>query len=97
MDAVVKRRLTEKELKERAKDCLISEQKCSKHRDDHYNIICYGPDINMLDRSRKWIYDEEMAVHGDSLKAQFTANKLVLYINAGDLKAKMRELRESGL
>lgn len=97
MNTVERRRFSEKELKERAKSCLISQQKCSKHRDDHYNIICYGPDINMLDPSRKWIYDEEMSVHGDSTKAQFTANKLVLYINEDDLKNMIRELRDTGL
>lgn len=93
----VGRRFSEKELRERAKDCLISEQKCSKHQDDYYTIICYGPDINMLDSCRKWIYDEEIATHGDQAKAMFAANKLVLYINADELAAKMRELRERAL
>lgn len=92
-----KRRVSEKELRERATDYLISQQRCSKHRDHHYNIICYGADINMLDSCRKWIFDEEMAIHGDQTKAFFAANKTVLYVNEAELKAKMRELREGGL
>ncbi len=94
MNTVAKRRFSEKELRGRAQDCLIAEQKCSKHRDNHYTIICYGPDINTLDPCRRWIYDEEVAVHGNPAMAQITANKMVLYINASDLNNKMRELRE---
>lgn len=93
----VERRLNKNDLKEMAKGRLIKERKCSKHRDDHYDVICYGPDINMLDTDRKWIYDEELAVHGDSEKARIIANKTVLYVNNVDLQEKIRALRAEGL
>lgn len=95
MNTVEERRLTKQQIRELATSQLIAEQKCSKHYDSHYSVICYGPDINMLDPCRKWIYDEELAVHGDQDKAQFTANKTVLYINDADLQSKMRELSKS--
>ena len=93
----VERRLSKKNLNEMAKARLIEERKCSKHRDDTYNVICYGLDINTLDSSRKWIYDEEMALHGDTERARIAANKLVLYVNDSELASKIRELRKEGL
>lgn len=90
MNTVKERRLTKKELTEMAKSKLISAQRCAKLRDDYYTVICYGMDSTSLDPARKWIYDQELASGSDH--ATITANKLVLYVNADELDAMIKEL-----
>lgn len=87
-------RKTEKELKEMAQNHLIAARRCSRHKDGHYTVICYGPDSISLDASRKWLYDEEIAINNDVDNAMFIANKTVLYVNEKDLETKIHELRQ---
>lgn len=82
----------QRKLEERAMRRLISLQKCTKVKDDSHTIPCFGPDINGLDYSRKWIYEEQIKRGVDSEHARISANKLVLYVNEDELKKTAAEI-----
>jgi len=76
---------TQSKLNERAMARLISAQRCTKVNDGEHTVLCFGPDINGLDYSRKWLYEEELTHGVDTEQARINANKLVLYVNQKEL------------
>jgi len=76
---------TQRKLEERAMARLISAQRCTKVQDGEHTVPCFGADMNILDSSRKWLFDEEITHGVDSESARINANKLVLYVNQKEL------------
>lgn len=82
-------------LKELALSRLIAAKHCSTQKTKHYDTIVYGPDINMLESCRQWIFDKEIQKKGiDYEQARINANKLVLYVNSAELARMEQELRQ---
>ncbi len=69
------------------KDFLVSNQRCSRSVTSEYNMIVYGDDLNVIDSSRQWLYDElmveEKKINPDvePEHVRILANKMVLFIN----------------
>lgn len=72
-------------LEHQAERYLIARQRCSKFRDETFNHICYGQDLNTLDYSRRWLFKELLASGETHERARIGANKMVLYVNESDL------------
>lgn len=77
-----------------AKSKLISEKKCSHIKDSEHTVPCFGYDMNTLDSSRKWIYEEELLKGTDIERARIYANKAVLYVSQKELDKKVRAIYE---
>lgn len=71
---------------------LVKAQKCKTVQDQEYNIPVYGQDLNGLDGSRKWLFDENIASGKDYEMARIEANKLILYVRESDLREEMKSI-----
>lgn len=76
---------TQRKIVSRAKDRLISQQKCTRIKDKEHTVACFGYDMTILDNARAWIYEEELKKGTDSERARIYANKAVLYVNQAEL------------
>ena len=85
----------EKTLKEVAANRLIKQKKCSRTKNGVYTHPCYGDDINTLDESRKWLYEEGLEHNMTVEQARIFANKLVLYVDPVELEREFELLAHS--
>lgn len=72
-----------------AADNLIRLQKCSLVKTDYYTEPIYGSDLNILDQSRKWLFDELLSKGMEFELARIQANKTVLYVNSNELQRQL--------
>lgn len=88
--------MSQREIRERAEDRLIELQKCSSLKDSHYTQIVFGKDLNILDNSRRWLWEElqHISPNEDSEKLRIRANKLILYVNPADLNEMIQIIVE---
>mgnify|MGYP003367928710 FL=1 len=84
--------MMEQNLRKQAADKLISQQKCSRTKTKKYSIICYGDDLNTLDATRKWLYEEGLNHNMTTEQARIFANKLVLYVDPQELEIEFQHL-----
>lgn len=85
----------EKTLREVAANTLIRQKKCSRTKTGVYTHPCYGDDINTLDGSRSWLYEEGLEHHMTVEQARIFANKLVLYVDPVELEKEYELLVHS--
>lgn len=84
--------MMEQNLRKQAADKLISQQRCSRKKTEKYSVICYGDDLNTLDASRKWLYEEGLSHNMTTEQARIFANKLVLYVDPQELEVEFEHL-----
>lgn len=85
----------EKHYKELAESNLIRQQRCARQKTTEFSHICYGADLNLLDESRRWLFEEGLAHNMGVEGARIFANKLVLYVNEAELQAEYERLLHS--
>lgn len=82
----------EQHLTKLAENSLIRQKKCSRKKTNVYSHTCYGEDLNTLDESRRWLYNEGLQHNMSLEQARIFANKLVLYVNQDELEAEFERL-----
>lgn len=71
---------------------LVKAKKCRTVKDNEYNVPVFGQDLNILDPSRKWLFEEMRAAGKSYEMARIEANKLILYVRESDLREEMKSI-----
>lgn len=82
------------QIKKEAMRILVAAKMCTTHKDETHTIPVYGDDSNTLDSSRRWIYEQQLKIHGKN-KAEDFAKKTVLWVSSKELEEKIKELQKA--
>jgi hypothetical protein len=94
MATATTRRKTREEVRQEAERRLIASRRCALHPDDVHSVPSYGSDMNSLDCSRLWLFEEVTKTNSqnDYEYCRILANKQVLWLAPDELAEEIQKV-----